>query len=405
MFCFMVGFGETLRGLPQTLTYFDMQKQRSLYKKLSIERPVRVLLSESSPTEVQWKLACEGGISLYDPISGRTKHLEDKVLHLSSDGRSLYYNAHKVDRPQLFFIPKNGMLQFNGVGYAGIFSLDRTAEGTYLVNHLGLESYIECVLPYEGVPSWPDEVLKALCVACRTYAVTKIAERRALGRDWLYPYDLKSSVEDQVYKGYESPVNLRRIIDATKGLIMTHKRKPILAMYSSVCGGVIPAEKHTTIFDEAPYLKRPYACTHCKEHRLFRWEDALPFADLEEPLKKEFPELKGIKSISIDKYDPAGVAQHFIITDTLNNVFRMPAHDFRMLFYKNIRSICCEIVPNPQQPALQLKGKGFGHHIGLCQWGAHAMDQQGYNFRSILSFYYPGTILNKLRSGLFVKNW
>jgi stage II sporulation protein D len=390
----------SLSTLSHANSYFPLQKHAFLYKKLALEHPVRILLDEKSSGEVQWKLACEDGISLYDPITGRTKHLEDKSLQLRYEGNTLYYNAQKIERSQLFFMPRGGILQCNGTSYPGIVSLDRTSESTYLVNHVGLESYLEGVLPYEGVPSWPDEVQKALCVACRSYAVARISQRRSLGREWPYPYDLKSGVDDQVYKGYESGVNLKRIIDATKGLIMTFERKPVLAMFSAVCGGVIPSEKKTEIYQDAPYLKRTYACTHCKDHRLFRWEQTLPFADLEEPLRAQFPELKSIVSISIDGFDLAGVAQTIVIVDTENHLFRMPAHDFRMLFYKNIKSICCEIIPDPL--TLQLKGKGFGHHIGLCQWGAHAMDLQGYSWKSILTFFYPGTILNRIRKGKFL---
>ena len=97
------------------------------------------------------------------------------------------------------------------------------------------------------MPTWPDEVQKALCIACRTYAVAKVTDVRALGRDWQYPYDLKCSVMDQVYKGHEKDVSLKRIVDATKGLILTYDKKPILAMYSAVCGGVIPADKKSPL--------------------------------------------------------------------------------------------------------------------------------------------------------------
>ncbi len=390
--------------LPQTAhAYFPLQKHASLYKKLALEHPVRILLCESLPSNVHWKISCEGGISLYDPITGRTRPLDDKVLELSSEGTSLYYNTKKIDRSQLFFLPRSGVLQCNGIGYPGIVSLERTSDATYLVNHVGLEPYIECVLPYEGVPSWPDEVQKAMCIACRTYAVARVSDKRALGRDWPYPFDLYSGVEDQVYRGYESGVSLKRIIDATKGLIITHNRKPILAMFSAVCGGVIPGEKKTDVFELAPYLKRTYACTHCKDNKYFRWENALPFAEVEGPLKKEFPELKGVASVAIDGFDLAGIAQNILITDTENKTFRMMAHDFRMLFYKHMRSACCEIIPHTHM--LQMKGKGYGHHIGLCQWGAYAMDLQGHSYKTILSFFYPSTLLTQLKKGRVLKSW
>jgi len=374
---------------------FNIPSQSALYRECSIELPVRIWLAEYGPTEVvEWSISSQEGLLLHDPSTGLTQELSEKELTISAQG----YLAHvlKADKVTLFLLPKNGALKFNGRKYPGIFALEKTTKATYLVSHVGLEKYLECVVPYEADPTWPDEVLKVQCIAARTYALSKIAERRAPSSGWPFPYDLMPDHWDQTYKGLYEKRQFTEIVDATQGLVIAYDKKPILAMYTTVCGGVIPHGKKTSVFETSPYLKRSYACTFCKDHKLFRWDCTIPYTELELLIRAKNPRLTSIQSIIIDEYDKAGMAQQFVITDTDNKVISMSADEFRRLTPTNIRSNCCEIVPNDL--AFQLKGKGWGHFIGLCQYGAYVMALQGYNYQEILQFYYPGTTLAPLQA-------
>jgi len=357
---------------------------------VSSDFPVRILLDESPNTSVNWLLTCQAGFDVYSSDNRYIQSIE--VPHLKVRYVEDYWSLNGYILPQqyLTIIPKRGLLSQGKIEYDGIFSLVISDGQAYLVNTLDLETYISTVLLYESIPSWPDEVQKALSIACRTYALNVILHKRAHASQ--LPYDLKATVDDQVYRGHERKQSLRHLVAQTKGKILTFEKKPILAMYTAVCGGIIPSRKNSSILNNAPYLKRPYPCIHCKEHTLYRWNQTLLFEDIEQTL--DMPELGTITDVTIDAHDKAGVAQKVIIAGTKKTI-QMPAQKFRTFFSK-IRSICCTF--NTKEHALEIAGKGHGHHIGLCQWGAFSMAKKGRSYRDILKFYYPHTTLASLET-------
>ncbi len=366
----------------------------SLHNKLTTENPVRVLLKESTPEETSWKLTSTKGFISYNPQTKQTRRLKKTDLTVTYEHGAFLLNGIRYTHDHLILVPIEGLLRCDSIPYDGYFSLHRTERKTSLVNHVDLEEYLASVLPYESIPSWPDEVQKALCIACRTYAVAKIQAHRE--RKTALHYDLKNTILDQVYKGHARKTNLKKIVNATKGIIITQEDTPILAMYSAVCGGIIPAEKKSSIYINAPYLKRNYACPHCKDQPLYTWKTQYTFKDLEKPLQRRFPGLGKLQDVAIESYDKAGVAQKIILTGSKKRI-RMDAHDFRMLFY-TIRSLCCTF--SIDKGTLTAQGKGHGHHMGLCQWGAYIMAKKGFSYQDILSFYYPETTLTMLDSHL-----
>lgn len=363
-----------------------------LLKKADLEYPVRILLKESN-VPVEWTLTNRGGFTLYCPQDNKTSLIRDSELSITCEESTVICNG--IRSKELHILPNSGRLTFESIPYDGFFSVHASQGAALLINHLDLEDYLAAVLPYESIPSWPDEVQKALCIACRTYAVSKLESHKAGKKTHLY--DLKNTVLDQVYKGHAKKTSLCRIVEQTKGIILTsddQPHKPIVAMYSAVCGSIIPAQKKTGIYHEAPYLKRTYACTYCKDQPLYTWSSSYTLKELEKPLKKIYPDLGQLTSVSMSSYDKAGVA-HTVILQGSQRKVTMNAHDFRMLFPK-IRSLCCSC--STKNGVLHATGKGHGHHLGLCQWGAYRMAQEGFSFDEILAFYYPGTHLTKISS-------
>ncbi len=197
------------------------------------------------------------------------------------------------------------------ISYDGVFSLTKVKEVVYLVNHLDIEEYLMSVLPYETISGWPDEVQKAACIAVRSYAISKILEQREhkdKNRATM-PYDIKNTNKHQVYRGHEKDTCYKHIVEATRGVVVAHNKKPILAMFDIACGGVIPGKKSGVHFDKAPYLKRTYPCNYCNEHPYYRWETQVTFSEIEQGLKKLIPDLGHVRDIKIDSYDDAGIAQ------------------------------------------------------------------------------------------------
>lgn len=351
-----------------------------------LETPIRVLIHEQPLEGLQLRVSSQQGIRMYDPSSQTTGEQSSPAVVLTTQGSRLFVNSRQASAP-LVLIPQNKSFTLGEATYEGYLEIQQKDNRMYVINHLSLEDYIMGVLPYEAVPTWPDEVLKALCIASRTYAVCLMQQRRKNGA----AYDVRATVHDQVYNG-KSRYNLQRIIDATRNQIITHEGKPICAMFHACCGGIIPAMKKTPMHTGKPYLKRTYACTHCVGKRFYRWEYHYSFEELEDTLKKRYPELGTLEDILITSYDNAGIAQRVRLQGT-HKTITLKAQTFRSLF-PEIRSISCSFTTKDKK--LYATGKGHGHHLGLCQWGAYSMVTKGATYQQVLSYYYPDTSLTPL---------
>ncbi len=364
------------------------------FKLLEFDIPIRVLLEEKKLTNLKWSLSSNGGFVAYSPHNKRKTIFKGTTLLVTYRNGAFHINGQKMPDTHMFILPLAGLLRKGAVPYDGVFSLTKVRDTAYLVNHLDLEEYLQAVLPYESIPGWPDEVQKAFCIAFRSYGISKILEQRALHArsKWPYPYDIKSTNAHQVYRGHEKSACFKKIVNDTRGIVLAHNKKPILAMFDTACGGVIPARKKGVHFDKAPYLERKYPCHYCKDHRFYRWENSYSFDELEQGLKKLFPNLGKLREIKVGAYDGAGVAQTIRVRGS-SRWFKIRASKFKSLF-PNIRSLCFNLTRNGSK--IVVSGKGFGHHLGLCQWGAYFMVKKGWDHKKVLAFYYPNTYFMKL---------
>lgn len=146
----------------------------------------------------------------------------------------------------------NTPVRFNGKAYRGrieVFANDRGS--LTVVNVLSMEDYVRGVVPNELSPGgYPQiEALKAQAVAARTYAIKNRGQFASQG------FDLLPTTRSQVYRGYSSEHGLtNRAVAETRGMVATYKGEPIIAYYTSTCGG--RTEDGENIFrDPLPYLR------------------------------------------------------------------------------------------------------------------------------------------------------
>jgi stage II sporulation protein D len=241
-------------------------------------------------------------------------------------------------------------------------------------------------------------------VAIRTYLVSKIRESKASSE----LYHIKSTKEHQTYLGHDFMVRdsalIQRAVDETRGEFLTYNGKPIVAMYDSCCGGDIPSKMEGIDFAGHPYLARSYPCTYCKRCKAYRWEVKHSVEKWAEIFRKEFPKLGRIRSIKVVRRDAAGFVKEIAIADN-KHVYSMSGKKIYALG-GGIRS--CRFSVYKDGNNIGLHGKGNGHGVGLCQWGAYEMVQPDaadkrnaagksnaagkpkHNYREVLFFYYPG---------------
>lgn len=354
---------------------------------------IKVLLYQL-PLEEQQEIVCASQDSMYvfTPDAEQSYLLNSQVTVRMQQG-AMYLNQKKIDCNKLLLRTlSSSTIVCNNNEYHGDIIIIKQPNALLVINKVLLEDYIYCVLNTESWPTWTLEAHKVMAVAVRTYALFKIlaSKRKSL------PYHIKSSNHHQTYAGTHTKTILRQAVDETKGIIMTFDRKPIEAMFDSCCGGVIPAQVHHFNHKAIPYLCREYACTYCKDFKIFNWTFNVPSQQLVAAIKQHVPRIKRISALTVTKRDKAGLAQQIVIYDGRLK-YALTGKQFYSLF-SNIKSYCYDIAKNNEH--FLFTGKGYGHHIGLCQWGASKMVTLGNTFKQTLEFFYPGIKFMKISEKL-----
>ena len=248
------------------------------------------------------------------------------------------------------------------------------------------DRYICSVLRTESWPGWPLEVNKVFAIASRSYVISMMQAAKAKKR----LYHVCNTNLHQTYTGAHNVKALYDAVDQTRGLFLTYEGQPILAMFDSCCGGVIPAHIADFNFERVPYLARAYPCMYCKNCTINRWHIEYDRKDLEKIFSNAIPDISTVKNMYVSKKDNAGIVQTIIIEP---GSYKLSGKKLYSLV-PDIKSFCFTIKRNKNR--FSFNGYGFGHHLGLCQWGAREMVREGLDYKRILYFYYPGAQLSRL---------
>lgn len=256
------------------------------------------------------------------------------------------------------------------------------AQGLLVVNELPMESYLAAVLGSEMPPSFAPEALKAQAVAARTYAIGKKIAYEG------QPYHLGSTVLAQVYGGvHREDPRTKAAVEATTGEVLVFDHAPIEAYFFSSCGGTT-ADGAEALGRSLPYLTS-HTCPERSDTPGARWNLQLSAAELGKRLG-----LQAVRSIEIESRTPEGRARTVQVR-TAKGSRRFTAVELRQrVGYGAIKSLLFEV--DSRGGAFQFRGRGMGHAAGLCQWGAQAAAQDGWDYRRILAHYYPGAELRRM---------
>jgi stage II sporulation protein D len=277
-------------------------------------------------------------------------------------------------------------VQVNGKGYRGRLECIPLDKGMVVINELPLEEYLVGLINCEISSQWPIEAIKAQAVIARSYALfQKEARKGSL-------YHLESSVLDQVYEGCDvEDSRAARGVRETFGQVLTYDGSVIQAFYHSNCGGHTEASENVWGFP-LPYL-RGVACKYCLAVPSSRWEQSLSLRKIEAQLMQAGYPVSGLREIVIGGRDRSGRIIDLVMV-SMKGRLTVPAVVFRKeIGYSVIRSTNFDI--RPTGSTVVFSGVGFGHGVGLCQWGAKQRAMDGFNCQEILTYYYPGTVLEQ----------
>lgn len=354
---------------------------------------VRVLLEEKSfPIEQEWTISGKEPVIVVDLENPGHRITSKKVKVTAKEDGIYVYDGQQVVLEQASIVqvmPRDGYLHFNNTWYQGAFSISKQDEKALLINSIDLEDYIFAVVKAEGWPKWPIEMNKVMAIACRSYVIAKVLEAQHQGRS----YHIKNTNIHQKYDGYHERMDIKKAIDETRDIFLAYDGQPITAMFDICCGGVVPAKKKGVNFNHAPYLARTYACTYCKNYKVYTWSAAYSLSELESIFKTYVPSLRKLREVKVTKKDSAGIVQEICLKAASGYHYINGKKVYSLL--KKIKSLCFSL-ERKRGRSIVIKGRGYGHHMGLCQWGARHMVDKGWNYERILKFFYPGTDFMRL---------
>jgi SpoIID/LytB domain protein len=352
---------------------------------------------------------------------------------------SFVVNGFRYNRRQLEISTKKNLIQVsrgkenkNPRLYAGQLKLQPNAYNTYtLVNQVPLETYLRGVVPHEIGAGAPPSAVVAQTIIARTYAL------RNLRRFTADNYQLCADVHCQVYKGLTgTDPTADRAIAATKGLVLTYNNELVDALYSSTTGGITAPFSDVWNGSERPYLRAtidsPNTVWNLSQKSLaneqnfrqfinlkqgfnesgkntFRWRRTRTLEQIREFLKRYLTKTKHplvnfttIKQIQVVERSPAGRILKLVVQTDIGNI-EINKNDVRSAFEPPLSTLYyLEPIYGADKvlKGYAFVGGGFGHGVGMSQYGSYNLAKLGWSGEQILNFYYPGTQIQPLSSSI-----
>ena len=283
---------------------------------------------------------------------------------------------------------RGGTVRVNGATYRGNLKLIVSGQGRInAVNLVDIEDYLYGVVPKEMSPDWPDEALKAQAVVSRTFA------RYQMDANASRDHDVSATTASQVYGGVAAGTDrTRRAVDATRGKILTFNGKPAPDLFSC---------QQRRDDGGCPHVWRRYSLSQKRSGSFSenapgcRWSLPVSIEDLSKSLSKNGIRTNDIRDV-VPVEEPFGEGQLKITHGGGDTVLR--CNDFRTSTTRLLKSTL--FVLTKEGDMIRFDGKGYGHGVGMSQWGAREMAQQGFSYGDILKYYYSKIEIGSLSRGV-----
>jgi stage II sporulation protein D len=280
-----------------------------------------------------------------------------------------------------------GPLRLDGRELPGRLELFADRGVLVAVNTVDLEQYVAAVVASEVPPGWPREALRAQAVAARTFAVVQKIAQGAGARA-----HLGASVIDQVYRNAAHPpaAALEAARD-TSGEVLTFGAAPIAAYFSASCGG--KSESAEAAF-RLPPGTTPYIRGGEDDEDLREWTVRVPLAEITAALRRARRMEAEIRGVSVQSRTASGRAEMLELGTDAGPRPLLAVELRQVLGYTRLPSLQFEA--STEGEAAVFRGRGSGHGVGLCQWGARGRAIKGAGYREILAHYYPGAEIRRM---------
>ena len=379
-------------------------------------------------------VSADGDYELADGNGGKTlqKMAANGAAELKIAGGAMYLNGKKIaSRIVALRAGAGNQAIYNGSRYRGELRLVYDGSGIKVLNIVSLEDYAKGVLPSEMSPSWQPEALKAQAVAARTFALYN----KGKGHNASSGYDLCSSSHCQVYSGSAAETNAtNRAVDDTYGQIMQYNNQPIYAAFHASSGGA--TENSEDVWGNyLPYLRS--VTDDDSKSPYHNWISKFTVDQVEKKLSSAGKGVGDLQSIALVPMTGSGsvtgrsasgrvygvkfvgTSGNIAITgEQARTIFGLKSAMFNVRTERSVQitgkgqkkasvSDGTKVDAKPaamNNGAMRLQGvdsvvfegHGFGHGLGMAQYGANAMATAGSSYDAILHHYYTNVVIQEI---------
>lgn len=344
-------------------------------------RPVRVWLKTWSG-KAQATFKCEAGIRIMDADGKTVKEIEPNTdFKVTTEAQAIT------------IAPKSGCLLLTADKSSAFYrGWIRLTPEKKLINEVSVEAYLMGVVPSEMPSSWPAEALKAQAVAARSFTV------RRMSRTADKEFDVTDGEGSQTYRGVlaEKPTTNAAIL-ATAGTVLFCDSDFCDAVYSADCGGFTAASDEMGFGTKTKYLPGTSDTSpdgdFCLASKNHDWKVEVTAPQLVVALKKLKKDVGAVKSVTVAKLGPSGRAQTVRFEGSVGKTDITGSALRSAMGLDLLKSTLFSVVQTDK--GWRFAGKGWGHGVGLCQYGAAGRAKAGQTYDQILAAYYPGATLEK----------
>ncbi len=351
-----------------------------------------------------------GGQPLARPFTGplTLRHTAEGFLLTDGSQRTVRW-----DQPSLSIATaRGGLVTVGNNRYPGTLAIVASeGGGTFdVVNHVGMETYLPGVLERELYASWHPTAFRAQAIAARSYALWEctLSPHRA--------YDLEATEASQVYGGAATSAKAIAAVQDTRGMVIAYRDRVVPAFYSAAHGprGQSAEAAFPNRVEPIPPLAGIQTGTWDAASSRYKWG---PFSRETATLSRRIAawgranrhavaSLGTLTAISIPQTSSTGRPASFKLTDSTGRSYEMAPESFRFACNYDTEGLpklaadhklySSDVTVTVTGSRVQFtNGQGFGHGVGLSQWGAQAMALAGHHYPAILAFYYPGSRIER----------
>ena len=303
------------------------------------------------------------------------------VAALTMSGCSMFNQAQKKPEPA----PLQQVVQGNEPDIT-VFMHETGEKKT-----MKMEEYIAGVVAGEMKADWPVEALAAQAILARTFTMQAIEEKGGVpARGTQASTDIK---EFQAYNGKAVSENVKKAIDMTRGMVVTYQGKPIHAWFHATAGGITATAKEGLDFKEAEplYIQSVQSPDDLAPADVQNWMASFTKKEVMVALTKLGKTVTSIESIEIGKKGPSGRTTTMLI----NKNIEVSGPELRLgLGSTKLKSLLLDKV-EVSNDTITFTGKGYGHGVGMSQWGANKMATMGKKPEDIIGQYFKDVTIEK----------